>query len=119
MKGISHKIECEMYNQMFHVCFHKDVMDRRFWLEISDQWNGVTKLMDNSDIVLWFEHDNYGIPISTLNHEVFHAIDFMFGNKGVEFDSKGTNEHWAYAIGWLTEKILDCSKLEFDYTNRS
>jgi len=107
-----------MYSQMFYVSFDKCVAENKFGMELSPRTEGCTAIMSDTDVAIYLEHDNYGLSIPTLNHEVFHAVDFMFNTKGVDFDKTGTNEHWAYAISWLTEKILDCAKYENDYANQ-
>lgn len=116
--NIYHKVVCEMYSQRFYVSFSKDVAKRKFGMVLGDRTEGCTAIMSDTDIAIYIEHEDYSLPIPTLNHEVFHAVDFMFNTKGVDFDKTGTNEHWAYAISWLTEKVLDCAHHENKHVNK-
>lgn len=42
----------------------------------------------------------------TLQHEIFHAIDFIFRKIGISL-SADSDEAYAYLIGYLTEKIYE------------
>lgn len=51
--------------------------------------------------------------ISTIAHEAFHAANFILEYVGADFFMDGTNEHWAYLIGWVAECIQDFSNQSF------
>lgn len=51
--------------------------------------------------------------IDTIAHESFHAADFIFKHIGADFCSDGSNEHWAYLIGWIAGCCGDFVKKEF------
>jgi hypothetical protein len=43
--------------------------------------------------------------INTIAHECFHVASFVLGCAGVRFEMAGTNEAYAYLLGWLTEEV--------------
>lgn len=51
--------------------------------------------------------------IDTIAHEAFHAADYILKYIGADFCSDGSNEHWAYLIGWIAGCCGDFVKKEF------
>lgn len=47
----------------------------------------------------------------SLNHEIFHAVDFIFRRIGLSLTEE-SSEAYAYAIGHLTEQIFEKFKLK-------
>ena len=117
MKGIVHKVPCDVYNHMFYVTFCKDAFERRCKSEIKDSQNGGVLEHDNGEHTI-FIRDCDGISYTTIAHEVFHAVDYMLSGKGADISVDGTNEHWAYMIEWLYGRVLDCWDAEYNFKNK-
>ena len=56
--------------------------------------------------------------IDIIAHEAFHAADYIFNELGVDFVTDGSNEHWAYLIGWIAGCCGDFVKKEFKECER-
>lgn len=53
-----------------------------------------------------------GIPKSAINfanlqHEIFHAVEFLFWKIGVKHDPETNGEVYAYTIQYLTERVYE------------
>ncbi len=45
------------------------------------------------------------MTVATCCHESFHVCDFLCDDIGLETSAGGSNEHYAYLIGWVADKI--------------
>lgn len=114
MKNIIHHIDCEIYKQEIKVTFSIEAFRKATGnYNIADA-GGLTSYRDGN-LVIYINADAEGMKPSTLAHEAYHAIDFMFADRNADYNREGMNEHWAYAIGWLAEKIVDCHTAEMRY----
>ena len=59
------------------------------------------------------EFMNFGI----VAHESFHAADYILARASAEFSPDGTNEHYAYLIGWIGRCIEKAWKHHQGTTN--
>ncbi len=111
MKNIIHHIECDIYKQTINVTFTLDAFKKATGRYDVRESSGLTSYIDGH-LVVYIKADHEGISVETLTHETFHAIDFMFADRNVDYTREGMNEHWAYAIGWLSDQILKCHERE-------
>ena len=51
--------------------------------------------------------------IQTIAHEAFHAAHALMEYIGQDFVYDGTNESWAYLIGWIALQIEDFVNKEY------
>lgn len=72
----------------------------------------------NGNIAIYLKNMNGSLDQAVLAHEVFHAVDFVFDNKGLGFFSDGNNEHFAYYIQFLVEKVNEAFHLEKKFLER-
>ena len=52
--------------------------------------------------------------IQTISHEAFHATHTIMEFIGNDFVYDGTNESWAYLLGWIALQIEDFVNKEFE-----
>lgn len=65
-----------------------------------------TKRFSNGGVCMWFmDPPNHGL----IAHEIFHAIDHVFDNIGIKLSDE-SDEAYAYAIQYLTNKIYELIK---------
>ncbi len=111
MKAIIHKIDCPIYSGTFYVCFDRETVNKKAG-EFRNDWEGMTSEYNDGMLIYLDNNDGYGLCLELLAHEVFHAVDMFFSKIGVEHNDGGSNEHWAYMIGWLSGKVYDCFNKE-------
>lgn len=73
--------------------------------QISETRKGRTILFKgNQTLIRMFDFDESPVSYGNLQHEIFHAIEFIMDRIGqkLTFDS---DESYAYAIGYLTTEI--------------
>lgn len=112
MKGVIHKVYCDMYKTDLTVCFHKETYKKRFGHDGSDNFAGCVIQRDGQMHIYLEKTACGGINVASCAHEAFHVADFIADRVGLVVSEGTGNEHMAYLIGWITNKIFDC--LDFD-----
>ena len=60
----------------------------------------------NNILILLKEEKDYAFLVCTLVHELLHSMFFVFGERGVEIQSGGNNEHCTYYLDHLVYEAL-------------
>lgn len=63
-------------------------------------------------VLMWVGETNTLDMLITLNHEIFHATDYLLRNKVWIKLSDDSDETYAYTIAWMQGKFYECIKLE-------
>lgn len=74
--------------------------------ELEMEGLGRTVMLSGNRTVMQFK--NIVCPIKfhgIVNHEIFHAVEFLFDRVGIPHDSSTTSESYAYQGQYLTEKF--------------
>jgi hypothetical protein len=111
MKGLVHKVYCDMYQIDIRVCFCAETFSRKAGADISDA-NGCVLMGDIGPLVYISKSEDGCVNFSTCAHEAYHVVDFIMDEKGIEYQRESGNEHVAYFIGWMVNRILDCLELD-------
>lgn len=75
-----------------------------------------TTAMDTGWILMWtWERDAIDMLL-TLNHEIFHATDYLLRKHVWVVLSDSCDEVYAYTIAWMQSKFYDYIKLEPNIT---
>lgn len=114
MKGVIHKVYCELYKTDLTVCFHRETWMEKYNNGTIDSCAGMTYFRGrDSTIHIFIEKNEHGgISVSTTSHEAYHVADFIFDKCGIEYKRDSGNEHMAYLLGWIVHKIFDCLELD-------
>lgn len=108
MKGLIHKVYCELYKTNLTVCFHKETFCRRYYPDCGDVGGCVVWRDEDGSINIYLERQGDAIDVSDCAHEAYHAADFIFDRCGIDYNPESGNEHMAYLVGWIVNKIFDC-----------
>lgn len=113
MKGLIHKHTIPIYGRPIRICFHKETFEKLVGYELGNYVIGHSTLNDKEEILLYFIKNHDGsIPADILAHERYHAVDYFLEITGVDHVTNGSNEHCAYLIGYLVNKVLDALELD-------
>lgn len=52
--------------------------------------------------------------MNTLSHEIKHAVDLICSSRGIDYIPGSNNETFTYLTGYITEKIIEKTKLVID-----
>lgn len=63
---------------------------------------------EDGSINIYLERQGDAIDVSDCAHEAYHAADFIFDRCGIDYNPESGNEHMAYLVGWIVNKIFDC-----------
>jgi hypothetical protein len=108
MKGLIHKYYLEIYKTDLKVCFHQETMEAKCKEDLSNFGGYVW--WPKQDNVIWIylpKKKHGGLDVECCAHECYHAADFIFQRTGMETSNNNSNEHMAYLIGFLVNKIFD------------
>lgn len=102
----------DIYDQYFYVVFDQDSLNyhlNRMGFENCDV-DGDMGFVYHKDgnLVIYVNVKDYDEAeiISTIAHESFHLVDFLFKKKGLLFDNEEvTNEHVAYPLGYVSKCV--------------
>ena len=109
MKGLIHKVRCDLYKTELRICFCKDTFSKRH--DHHGNYGGCV-IPEGQVIHIYLEKYGTEIHVADTAHEAFHAADFICDSAGmVNFEGSG-NEHIAYLVGWIVSKIFDCLVLD-------
>lgn len=86
---------------------HNKIVDEELKELLQNKGNGRAVMLSGGQTVLRIRNklkkpDFY----STLAHEVFHCVEFLFDRIGIQYDMEKTGEAFAYQIGYIIENIL-------------
>ena len=98
------KIYNDVYGQLFVFAIqeHPDEVFNKYGINIPSQSSG--KCVSNEEfMIIAVGTDEI---FNTIAHECYHAIEFLWDERGIE-KIQGTDEAFAYMVGWLTNKCLD------------
>lgn len=57
-------------------------------------------------LILLKKEKDYNYTVSVLVHELLHCMFFVFGERGVEIQDGGNNEHCTYYLDYLVYEAL-------------
>lgn len=60
----------------------------------------------NNILILFKKETDYPFFVSVVVHELLHAMFFVFGERGIEIQSGGNNEHCTYYLDHLVMEVL-------------
>ena len=117
MKGLVHKQELELYKTGLRICFDKETMEKHCDDDLSG-CDGYTWWPHQGEVLWIYLPKIKGcIDVASTAHECFHVADFIFERAGMVIQEGTGNEHMAYLIGHLVNKVFDAldfdNKLEF------
>lgn len=124
MKNLIHKTLIPIYNEMLYVAFERQAAFNHFGLsdkdrELHGQCNGLafegSDHKDHRVFAMFIEKRGGSIDASTVAHECFHIADMILEVKGMQYKEESGNEHVAYLIGYLVDKVFDCLELDNQY----
>lgn len=121
MKGLVHKVRIPIYNEVLYVAFDKELAFRFFGFTEEEKnkhalCDGLT--FEGEDhkghrvLAMYIEKVDGRINVATTAHECFHIADMLLEIKGMEYKPESGNEHMAYLIGYLVDKVFDCLALD-------
>lgn len=112
MKGLIHKVYCDMYKTDLTVCFCKDTFTRKTGHNGEFGgcvfWDGKSQVMH----IYLMKTDDGCISVPDAAHEAFHVADNIFERTGMVVQEETGNEHMAYLVGWVIHRIFDCLDLD-------
>jgi hypothetical protein len=110
-----HKVYCELYKTDLTVCFDKETFSRKFGC--NGDYGGCV-VQDGRTINIYLKKLGEGINVSDCSHEAYHAADFIADLTGMITHKDSGNEHIAYLVGWIVDKIFDCLELDNQWEDR-
>ncbi len=123
MKGLLHKIDVPIYCQRIYVSFCKETLVDRFGIEDmrKDSCDGFTTSVIEREngkqaFILYLEKRGDCLHVSTVAHESYHVADMIFEHCGVEYKYDSGNEHMAYLLDWIVNKIFDCLDIDNQFS---
>ncbi len=60
----------------------------------------------NNILIILKKEDEHAFLVSVIVHELLHALFFVFGERGIEIQDGGTNEHATYYLDHLVYEAL-------------
>lgn len=108
MKGLIHKVYCDMYNTDLTVCFCDETYFKKIdKVELTGKLGG--SVFDNTNSIdIFIKKCDGMVNCAVVAHEATHAAFYIADRVGLDIDRAGNNEHFAYLVEWLVDKILDC-----------
>lgn len=84
------------------------------WVKDYSEPTGVweTTVVDTGGILIWVWKTDSMNMLLTLNHEIFHAIDYLLRKKVWITLSDDSDETYAYTIAWVQSKFYEYIKLK-------
>lgn len=126
MKNLIHKVAIPIYDEMLYVAFTKEAAFSQFGFSEEEQNKHATcdglafEGVDHKGrrvFAIYVEKQGEAINIATLAHECYHIADMLLEAKGMEYKAGSGNEHIAYLVGYLVERVFDCLDLDNQYYN--
>ncbi len=77
-------------------------LDKEAWSDFA----GRTINSGNNICILLKKEKDYEFMVSVLVHELLHALFFAFGERGIEIQQGGNNEHATYYLDHLVYEAL-------------
>ena len=102
MNNIAHKFTVPIYDVSVLVTFSEAKLLKL--AGVTDSPLGFCGEREGKIIV--FIREDEGLSINTVAHEAYHLVDSVMDLCGVDYG--GSNEHVAYLVGWVAEKITEC-----------
>lgn len=116
MKGVVHKVYCELYKTELTVCFHKETYEKKFG--VSGDFAGCVCVTDGVINIFVEKYECGSLNVTHCAHEAFHAADRISDRVGLEIYPNEKNEHFAYLIEWIVKKIFDRLDRESEWEQR-
>lgn len=116
MKGVIHKVYCELYKTELTVCFHKETFENKFGG--SGDYAGCVNVTDGVINIFLERHECGSLNVTHCAHEAFHAADRISDRVGLDIYPNERNEHFGYLIEWIVKKIFECLEYENDFCSR-
>ncbi len=119
-KAQIHEWDMDIYPRKLWVCKTRDinVIKDRFYDENTNEliFEGdpnsptfkaqVFRVQTKEDKYLgYMVHIATKLEVSSCAHEAFHVADFLSDDIGMYVQEKTGNEHFAYLVGWVADKI--------------
>lgn len=126
MKSIIHKTLIPIYNEMLYVAFDREAAFRQFHFSSEERHSHRdaygfafmgTDHKNTPVFALFVEKRNECLSVATVAHECYHIADLIMEKKGIQYHQGSGNEHVAYLIDYLVEKVFDCLELDNQYHN--
>lgn len=105
MNNIFFKYRLPIYDVDIIFCFDESSYYKLTGTD-TDCLGCVSSCIGGTFIIFIREVDNQ-ICLNTVSHEAFHCADFIMDYIGGEYKECSGNEHVAYLIGHITEKIIE------------
>lgn len=109
VKNLIYKVEIPLYKQTVHVTFSKEAYKKKSGYEIPDDVAGVA---NRDGLMIWLPLYNGCINVADMAHEAFHIADFIADKVGLFTQYETGNEHMAYLIGHISQRVFDCLDIE-------
>lgn len=72
---------------------------------------GAATFRDNGLFAVFIPADEYGaVSVRSAAHEAYHVADFLLEHVWMEYKHNSANEHVAYLVGHVCERIVDAAK---------
>jgi hypothetical protein len=112
-------ILCEQWKNEVWLCWWWTPKEYSEYIEsqwvkdyLEPTWVWETTVMSTGWILIWvWKRDNIDMLL-TLNHETFHACDYLLREKVWITLSKYSDETYAYTIDWIQRKLYEYIKLK-------
>lgn len=89
-----------------------------YWIKDFEEpkWLGETTVTKSGWIVIWVKEMDAIDMLKVLNHEIFHATDYLLREKvGIDLTNSSC-ESYAYTMEWMQSKLYEYIKLEPNIT---
>jgi len=116
-------IKSEQWKNEIALCWwwtpkeYSEYLDSQWMKDYSEpigSWE--TTVTNTEGILMWVgERDAFNMLL-TLNHEIFHATDYLLRKKVWITLSDDSDETYAYTIAWMQQKFYEYIKLEPNIT---
>ena len=116
---IPHIITSEQWKNEIWLCWWWTPKEYSEYLESQDVKDyseptgaGETTVLSTGGILMWVGERDAIDMLLTLNHEIFHATDYLLRKKVWITLSDDSDETYAYTIAWMQWKFYEYIKLE-------
>lgn len=96
-----YRVKVPIYNRHVYISFDREKVSKKFNVDISEGFAGITIKLDPI-IIVFIDEDLY--CQNFLTHESIHAAGFVLEMAGIDIDIEN-DEPLAYLAGWIAEEI--------------
>lgn len=119
----SHIIKSEQWKNEIGLCWwwtpkeYSEYLDSQWVKDYSEPtWSWETTTTPSGWILMWVSERDAIDMLLTLNHEIFHATDYLLREKVGITLSDDSCETYAYTMDWMQKKFYEYIKIEPNIT---